>query len=81
MNPNRFEKVAIEYHRVPFYRRRWFLFLSLLLCAPVTILIALSGDIYAQSKDSVYKFKGTQVFHLVLFAFVVITIGLRSYFG
>ncbi|WP_462383107.1 hypothetical protein [Pseudomonas sp. Marseille-QA0892] len=56
MDPKRFAPTRLCYDEVPFYRRRWFLLLTMLFLLPATIAIPLTGEIYAQSKGKVYRF-------------------------
>ncbi|MCJ0973789.1 hypothetical protein MST27_10450 [Pseudomonas sp. PS1] len=69
-------KVDIDYAEVPFFRRRWFIFLLVLGCMPAALIIALTGDIYLKSKGEVYRLPPNRLNHLVLFAYVMIVIGL-----
>ncbi|TIH07182.1 hypothetical protein [Pseudomonas leptonychotis] len=76
MDINRFEKVRISYEKVPAYRKRWFVLLSLLIFLPATILIALTGDIYAKKGDTVYKFKNNAINQLIIMAVTFMAAGL-----
>jgi len=76
MDINRFEKVRTPYEKVPVYRKRWFVLLSLLIFLPATILIALTGDIYAKKGDTVYKFKNNAINQLIIMAVTFMAAGL-----
>lgn len=76
MDVNRFEKIRISYEQVPVYRKRWFVLLTLLIFLPATILIALTGDIYAKKGESVYKFKNNAINHLIIMTLVFLIVGL-----
>jgi len=56
MPVNSFEITNINYTAIVWYRKRWFIFLTLILFTPATILICLTGDIYAKREESTYKF-------------------------
>lgn len=76
MDINRFEKVRISYEKLPVYRKRWFVLLSLLIFLPATILIALTGDIYAKKGETVYKFKNNAINQLIIMAVTFMAVGL-----
>ncbi|KFX70099.1 hypothetical protein TMS3_0111415 [Pseudomonas taeanensis MS-3] len=76
MDINRFEKIRILYEKVPVYRKRWFVLLTLLIFLPATILIALTGDIYAKKGGSVYKFKNNAINQLLIMAATFMAAGL-----
>ena len=76
MDVNRFEKTKISYEKVPVYRKRWFVLLTLLIFLPATILIALTGDIYAKKGESVYKFKSNAISQLIIMAVTFMAAGL-----
>ncbi|KJH80352.1 hypothetical protein UF78_14790 [Stutzerimonas stutzeri] len=76
MDIKRFEKTRLSYEAVPIYRKRWFVLLTLLLCLPVTILIALTGDVYAKKDGTVYKFKDGALLHLAFMAMIFLIVGL-----
>jgi hypothetical protein len=76
MDINRFEKIRIPYEKLPVYRKRWFVLLSLLIFLPATILIALTGDIYAKKGDTVYKFKNNAINQLIIMAVTFMAAGL-----
>lgn len=76
MDIKRFEKTLISYENVPTYRKRWFVLLTFLLCVPVTIIIALTGDVYAKKDGVVYKFKDGALLHLAFMAIIFLIVGL-----
>ncbi|AFN78771.1 hypothetical protein PSJM300_13545 [Stutzerimonas stutzeri DSM 10701] len=76
MDIKRFEKTRLSYEAVPIYRKRWFVLLTLLLCLPVTIIIALTGDVYAKKDGTVYKFKDGALLHLAFMAMTFLIVGL-----
>lgn len=76
MDIKRFEKTRLSYETVPIYRKRWFVLLTMLFCLPVTILIALTGDVYAKKDATVYKFKDGALLHLAFTAMVFLIVGL-----
>lgn len=76
MDVKRFEKIRVSYSEIPVYRKRWFVLLSLLTFLPATILIALTGDIYAKKGEAVYKFRNNAVNHLIIMAVVFMAAGL-----
>ncbi len=76
MDIKRFEKTRLSYETVPIYRKRWFVLLTLLLCLPVTIIIALTGDVYAKKDGTVYKFKDGALLHLAFMAMTFLIVGL-----
>lgn len=76
MDINRFEKTRLSYEKVPVYRKRWFILLSLLVFLPATILIALTGDVYAKKGDTVYKFKSNAINQLLIMAVTFLAAGL-----
>jgi hypothetical protein len=46
----------LSYEDVPVFRQRWFMALTLLLLTPVTLLICITGDVYAEIDGKVYKY-------------------------
>lgn len=76
MDIKRFEKTRLKYDDVPMYRKRWFVFISLLVFLPATILIALTGDLYAKKDGAVYKFKSKAINQLIIMAVVFMLAGL-----
>lgn len=76
MNPHRFQRIDVPYNQIPWYRRRWALLITMLLFLPLTILIALTGDIYAKKDGNVYRFKDSASLQLVFMCIVFIIFGL-----
>jgi hypothetical protein len=52
-----YDVLHIPYDKINFLRKRWFLFLTLLLFVPATFIIAATGKIYGKVKNE------TVVFH------------------
>lgn len=76
MDVNRFEKVRISYKTVPTHRKRWFVLGTILIFIPATILIALTGDVYAKKGEDVYKFKSNAIGQLIIMSVAFIATGL-----
>jgi len=51
-----FIRTALEYDAVSWYRKRWFAVTCLLVCAPLLVVIASSGDVFALRDGMVYKY-------------------------
>lgn len=52
-----------SYKDVPWYRKNWFAILSWLICGPVLLIIASTGDIYYEHKGQLRKYsKGARFF-------------------
>lgn len=56
MSKELLELVDMGYDQVTWYRKRWFIVISILIFAPATLLISLTGDIYAKKNDGVYRY-------------------------
>ena len=70
MQEDRLEKIDISYDQIPWYRKRWFIVVTILLFAPATILICATGDLYAKRDGSVYKYSKTiRMLYLVVAVF------------
>lgn len=69
-------KVDLDYSQIPFYRRRWFIFVSLLCFMPAALIIALTGEVYLKSRGQVYRLPNSRFNHLLLFTCVLIVIGM-----
>ncbi len=59
-----FIKTELNYSEITWYRKRWALVLSALFFLPAAIVVAATGDIYAQRKDGVYQYGEKQTFVL-----------------
>ncbi|WP_347906015.1 hypothetical protein [Pseudomonas purpurea] len=81
MDIKRFHRINTPYDQLPWYRKRWFVLITLLLFPPAAITIALTGKVYAQSDDKVYVFKQNQINHILVFATVMIGLGLFRVFN
>ncbi|HEY9843710.1 MAG TPA: hypothetical protein V6D23_24780 [Candidatus Obscuribacterales bacterium] len=49
-------KSDLSYDEIVWYRKRWFVVLTVLLFMPATIVIAATGDIYLKRSDGVYVY-------------------------
>ncbi len=65
------EATELTYDQVSWYRKRWFVIITLFLFTPATILLASTGDLYAQKDDSVYKFSKKYRMLLVLISIML----------
>lgn len=64
------------YGEVPWFRRRWFLILSLLLVSPAAAVIAWTGEVYYLADGTVKTFpKNTKIYLTCLAAGVVLATG------
>ncbi|MCD9085399.1 hypothetical protein [Stenotrophomonas sp. SY1] len=72
-NPN-FIHTTLSYDDVPFYRRRWFLLLMLLVFIPGLFLICATGDVFAKRNGETYKYRSK--LPLVFSAMIFMLIGL-----
>jgi hypothetical protein len=81
MNPKAFTKINTPYAELPWYRRRWFILLSLLLFTPVAVVVALTGDVYAQSKGQTYVFTDRQRNQILYLAAMFFFVGIVSALG
>ncbi|XZG71561.1 hypothetical protein ACTSKR_06805 [Chitinibacteraceae bacterium HSL-7] len=70
------QKTELAYSAVPWYRRRWFVVLTILLFVPATIGIALSGPVYAQRKDGVYEYSREQRTLMVVVSVALLSVNL-----
>ncbi|GGK06685.1 hypothetical protein [Pseudomonas matsuisoli] len=55
--------------QVPLYRRLWFVLCTLPLCAPLTILIAITGGIYMRKNGELHRVDDDTAWYLALVAF------------
>lgn len=69
-------KVDIDYSQIPFYRKRWFICVSLLCFMPAALIIALTGNVYLKSRGEVYQLPNSRFNHLLLFACALIVMGM-----
>ncbi|ANF23663.1 hypothetical protein [Stutzerimonas stutzeri] len=76
MDIKRFEKTSLSYNAVPVYRKRWFVLAMLVFCLPATILIALTGSVYAKKNGIVYRFKDGALLHLAFMAMTFLVVAL-----
>lgn len=61
------EPLDITYDQTPWYRRRWFLAVTMLLFMPLTIILILTGEIYLKRRGDVYKMQSSQKI-MIIFA-------------
>ena len=66
----------IDYDEIPWYRKRWFLLVCLLVFAPGVIIVALTGEIYFKKSDVVYRFSPSQKRGFLIFAALLVAMGL-----
>ena len=77
--PDTFIKSDLRYEDVKWYRKRWFLVLTMLFFVPATILIAATGEVYAKRDGEVYKYSQGQKNNLIIFAALLMLIfGVRA---
>ena len=76
MAGDNFFRVDADYTQLPWYRKRWFVVLTLLLFAPATVLIAATGDLYALRSDGVYLYGPAAKKGLIFVACALIFTGL-----
>jgi len=71
--PNRVSTVGgyTSYDQVPWYRKSWFAVVTILLCLPLFLLIAFTGEIYFQ-KDGELKTVPKKAKFSVLWLFIVL---------
>jgi hypothetical protein len=73
------EPLDIDYSEIPFYRRRWFYLITLLLFVPLTALIAMTGPLYYQQKGEVKKLPASaRVTFVIIGVFATIWFLLRG---
>ncbi|MGD8110502.1 hypothetical protein [Vibrio sp. TRT 17S01] len=73
---DRFELLDIAYEHTPWFRRRWFIGLTLLLFMPLTLCLVLSGDVYLKRQGLVYKMLPKQKRVITIMCFILMGIGL-----
>lgn len=73
---DRFELLDIAYEHTPWFRRRWFIGLTLLLFMPLTLYLVLSGDVYLKRQGLVYKMLPKQKRVITIMCFILMGIGL-----
>ena len=66
---------AYTYSELPFFRKRWFIVLTLLLFAPATVIIAGTGDIYALRDGRVSMYSPSAKKSLIIVACILIAMG------
>lgn len=73
---DRFELVDIRYEEISWYRKRWFMVVTILFFMPLTLAITLSGDLYLKRKNQVYKMLPKQKRTIVIVCVMFMAIGL-----
>ncbi len=73
---DRFQQLDISYDQTPWYRRRWFVGLSILFFMPLTLGLVISGDVYLKRKGVVYKMLPKQRRVSTIMCFVLMAFGL-----
>lgn len=81
MNPKAFTKIDTPYAELPWFRKRWFIMISLLLFTPAAVVVALTGHVYAQSRGQSYVFTDRQRNQILFLAGVFFIAGLVSALG
>lgn len=73
-----FEPVTMysNYSEVPFHRKRWFMVVSILLFIPLTLIIALSGDIFLLKDGKIYRYDEKGKKSIITFCVVFLVLGL-----
>lgn len=61
-----------SYEQVPWFRRRWFFVLSMLILTPVGAVLALTGDVYFWKSGRVMKYPPSQRIMIALVCSVVV---------
>ncbi|GLT16362.1 hypothetical protein GCM10007938_01380 [Vibrio zhanjiangensis] len=54
------QPLDITYDQIPWYRRRWFLAVTMLLFMPLTVILIFTGDIYLKRQGNVYEMQPSQ---------------------
>lgn len=62
----------LSYDNIPVFRQRWFMVTSLLLFSPLTILICITGEVYAVIDGRVYRYSPFFRSALVLISIVLL---------
>jgi hypothetical protein len=63
-----------SYDQVPWFRKRWFAIICLLIFMPVFLAIAYTGDVYYEKKGQLKTFpKSTRIIFTVIFVLWVLT--------
>ncbi|AUI87736.1 hypothetical protein BS333_15130 [Vibrio azureus] len=76
---DQFEILDIRYEQTPWYRRAWFIIMTMLLCTPITLVLLLSGDVYVQRDERVYKIRPKRKNWIFFSSFMLLTANLISF--
>lgn len=76
VDPKAFEKIDTPYSDIPWHRKRWFIITMLLIFIPASLVIALTGDLYAQIKGETYKFTQKQKKTIIMISIFFMFFGL-----
>lgn len=74
-----FEATTLTYDEVVWYRKRWLVALSLFIFTPATIVICLSGDVFAEREGAVFKYSKSQKYALIAVAILFIFQGILRF--
>lgn len=80
VDPKSFEKIDTPYSEIPWHRKRWFVTTLFLIFIPACLVIALTGDLYAQIKGDTYKYTEKQKKTVILMAVLFLVFGLFRMF-
>jgi hypothetical protein len=69
-----------SYDQVPFFRKRWFAVLSMFVFAPAVIIIAVTGNLYASTKNGVQMYTPSAKRGVIFGAAFMIFLGLQRLF-
>ena len=69
-----FIKSDVRYEDVAWYRKRWFLMLTIFFFMPATIAIAASGEVYAKRDGEVYQYSPAQKKNIIIFVVLLMLI-------
>ncbi|MBU2895573.1 hypothetical protein [Vibrio hepatarius] len=76
-----FGQLDITYDQTPWYRRRWFLCVTMLFFIPLTLILVLSGEVYLKRQGVVYKMQLSQKIRVVIACLVLLCVGLFRVIG
>ena len=72
-DPQNASSIYTTYEQVPWYRKRWFAIVSILLFMPIFLVIAFTGDIYFNKNDQLQVLPKRNKF-IVLGIFVILVL-------
>lgn len=76
---DRFELLDIDYDATPWYRRRWFLIVSIVVFMPLALALLVSGDIYFKRDTQVYRLLPKQKNNMVMMCCALMAMGLFQF--